>query len=747
MQSNIVNLNILEQVKYVVKNFGYDFDKLIEIEHDAGLGNGGLGRLAACFLDSMATLELPCYGYGIRYEFGIFNQIIKDGFQVEEPEFWLNFGYPWELERPEYSQQINFFGEINRTHDEFGNHICEWNNTKKVMAVPYDIPIIGYGNNTVNSLRLWAARSSNQFDLKIFNHGDYIKAVEDKNYSENISRVLYPNDNIYEGKELRLKQQYFFVSATLQDIIRRYKKSYDNFDKFPKKTAIQLNDTHPSIAIPELMRLLVDVNKLPWEKAWDITVNTFGFTNHTVLPEALEKWPMALFQKLLPRHLQIIFEINNRFLNQIRLDFSGPGVEEKIRNVSLIEESGERYIRMANLAIVGSHSVNGVAQLHTDILKKEVFKDFNEIFPTKLNNKTNGITQRRWLLLSNPELAKAITDKIGEKWITNLYELKKLEQFVDDIDFLKQLSMIKKNNKLRLAKIIKEMNGVTVDINAIFDAQTKRLHEYKRQLLNVLHILYIYNKLKENPNLDFHPRVFIFSAKSAPGYSRAKLIIKLINNIADIINNDKTIKNKLKVVFLANYCVSLAEKIIPASDVSEQISTAGKEASGTGNMKFSLNGALTIGTLDGANIEIKNEVGDENIYICGMNAEEINSLKHSGKYNPFDYYNENPDLKRVIDMMKNGELANGDSGLFRPLYDSIMFGVDGGPADQYFLLADFNSYVKAQEQISTDYKNQVKWQTMVLKNIANMGFFSSDRAIKEYADEIWGIKPITVTLQ
>ena len=744
--SNIINLGILDQAKYVVKNFGYDFDKLIDCESDAGLGNGGLGRLAACYLDSMATLGLPCYGYGIRYEFGIFNQVIKDGYQVEEPEHWLQNGYPWEIERPEYSQTVNFFGDVARTKDEFGNTKFIWQNTKQVIALPYDIPIIGYGNNTVNTLRLWAASSSNIFDLKIFNHGDYIKAVEDKNYSENISRVLYPNDNIYEGKELRLKQQYFFVSATLQDIIRRYLKSYDNFDRFPDKVAIQLNDTHPTLAIPELMRVFLDEYNMPWEKAWNITTKTFGFTNHTVLPEALEKWPLSLIQNLLPRHMQIILELNNVFLSKVRLDFSGPGVEDRVRRVSLIEEGHEKYVRMANLAIIGSHSVNGVAALHSDILKKEVFRDFNEIYPDKLNNKTNGITQRRWLLLANPELSKIITERIGNKWVTDLYELKKLEQFVDDNDFLMALHAIKKNNKIKLAKIIKEINNVNVDVNSIFDTQAKRLHEYKRQLLNVIHILYLYNKLRDNPNYQMLPRTFIFSAKSAPGYIRAKLIIKLINNIADMINSDKRVNSKIRVVFLPNYRVSLAEKIIPATDVSEQISTAGKEASGTGNMKFALNGALTIGTLDGANIEIKDEVGDDNIYIFGLKADEVVKLRDSGMYSPREYCDKNLELRRVIEMIKSGELAGGDSGLFRPIYDSIMHGVDGGSPDQYFLLADFKDYADTHSRINADFADVYKWNKMVLRNIANMGFFSSDRAIKEYAEQIWKIKPETVTL-
>lgn len=742
--NNIINLNIIDDVKYIIKNLGLDFDHLINLEPDAGLGNGGLGRLAACFLDSMATLELPGYGYGIRYEFGIFNQKIVDGFQVEEPDEWLKFGYPWEIERPEYAINVQFNGEVVPIKDEFGKVHFKWQNTKDMLAVPHDIPIIGYNNNTVNTLRLWAARASNQFDLKIFNHGDYVKAVEDKNYSENISKVLYPNDNIYEGKELRFKQQYFFVSATLKDIIRRYRKSYDHFDKFPEKVAIQLNDTHPTLAIPELMRLLIDEYNVDWNKAWDITTKTFGFTNHTVLPEALEKWSVGLFQKILPRHLQLIFDINSRFLNTVRLSF--PNDEERIRQMSLIEEGGDKQVRMAHLAIVGSHSVNGVAKLHTDILKSKVFKNFYELYPDRFNNKTNGITQRRWLLLSNPELARLITDNIGSNWIVNLYELKKLEKFYDDKDFLSELHNIKKSNKINLAKYIKEHNNIDVNPNSIFDSQVKRLHEYKRQLLNILHILILYNKIKDNPNIDIFPRTFIFSAKSAPGYFRAKLIIKLINNIANIINNDKSIQDKLKIVFLENYGVSLAEKIMPATDISEQISTAGTEASGTGNMKFALNGAVIIGTLDGANIEIKQEVGVENIYIFGLTAEEVESLKIKAQYNPWDYYNKYSEIKRVIDMLKSGELANNDISLFKPLYDSLMYGVDGNPADQYFLLVDLIDYINTHKKIDLDFRDKIKWQKMALKNIANVGFFSSDRAIKEYADEIWNVKPISIIL-
>lgn len=742
--NNIINLNVLEEIKHTVSNLGYDLDKLINMENDAGLGNGGLGRLAACFLDSMATLGLPGYGYGIRYEFGIFNQLIQNGYQVEEPDEWLKFGYPWEVERPEFAVPVQFYGDVETYTDEFGKIKYKWVNTSDVLALPYDIPILGYGNNTVNTLRLWSAKASHQFDLKIFNHGDYVRAVEDKNHSESISKVLYPNDNIYEGKELRFKQQYFFVSATLRDVIRRYLKSYDHFDKFPDKVAIQLNDTHPTLAIPELMRILVDEEQLEWEKAWDITTKTFAFTNHTVLPEALETWPIGLFQKVLPRHQQIVFAINSKFLNKIRVTF--PNDEEKVKRLSVIEEGPEKQVKMANLAIIGSHSVNGVAALHTDIIKKYVFKDFHELYPEKFNNKTNGITQRRWLLLANPELSRAITDKIGDAWKTDLFELKKLEQFVNDDDFLIKLHKIKKKNKKILAKIIKEKNNIDINVNSIFDSQIKRLHEYKRQLLNVLHILLLYNRIKETKNFDIQPRTFIFSGKSAPGYYRAKLIIKLINSVAEKVNNDESIKDLIKVVFLSNYGVSLAEKIIPATDVSEQISTAGKEASGTGNMKFALNGALTIGTLDGANIEIMNEVGEDNIYIFGLKVEEIDAMVSKGENKAYEIYNSNEKIKEVVDMLVSGELSNGDKYLFKPLYDSLVYGVDGQSADEYFLLSDIIDYAKTQDRIDKDYKDKLEWQKKALYNIANMGFFSSDRTIKEYNEDIWNVDPIDITL-
>jgi len=742
--NNILNLKIIDEVKYIVKKTGCDFSKLIELEPDAGLGNGGLGRLSACFLDSMATMELPGYGYGLRYEFGIFRQVIRDGFQVEEPEEWLKYTYPWEVERPEYTQTVEFGGEVITETDEFGRPRFRWINTQKILAVPFDIPIIGYGTNTVNTLRLWSAKASNQFDLHIFQHGDYIKAVEDKNISENISKVLYPNDNIYEGKELRFKQEYFFVSATLQDIIRRYLKTFETFDKFPEKVAIHLNDTHPALSICELMRLLLDVYNLKWEKAWEITVKTFSFTNHTVLPEALEKWPISLFQKLLPRHLQIVYEINRRFLMDVSRKY--PGDIAKARWVSIVEDGADKQVKMANLAIISSHKVNGVSKLHTKILKNDIFKDFHEMYPEKFLNITNGISQRRWLLVANHYLSDLIIEKIGDGWVRNLNELKKLEQFIEDEDFLISLYKVKEANKKNLSNYIKEKTAISVDPQSIFDAQIKRMHEYKRQLLNILHIIHLYHKLKENPNMDFHPRTFVFAGKSAPGYFMAKLIIRLINGVAEVINTDKQINEKLKVVFLADYNVSLAEKIIPASDVNEQISTAGWEASGTGNMKFSLNGSIIVGTLDGANIEIMEKVGRENIYIFGLTAEEILEMTKNMSYNPFDYYNKDPEIKAVVDSLVSGLFSRGDKGLFKPIYQNLLFGYEGSAPDRYFHLADFRSYAETHKKVDKDFRDKLAWQKKALKNIANTGYFSSDRAIQEYSEKIWNVKPIKVKI-
>lgn len=734
----IMNLGLNGSIARAMNELGYNLEELEEIEFDAGLGNGGLGRLAACFMDSMATLELPAYGYGIRYEYGIFLQRIGDGYQVEAPDHWLAYGNPWEIERPEFLFTVKFYGNVNQYVDENGVFRNDWVDTKEVMAMAYDTPIPGYGNNTVNNMRLWSAKSTSEFDFDYFNHGDYAGAVSDKAHSEIISKVLYPSDNISQGKELRLKQEYFFVSATLQDIIRRYKKNHpEGFDKVPDKVAIQLNDTHPAVAIPELMRILVDIERIDWEKAWDITVKVFGYTNHTILPEALEKWSVGLFGYVLPRHLQIIYEINHRFLEDVRKIYQGDN--DRLIRMSIIEEDSEKRVRMANLAIIGSHSVNGVSALHTEILKNEIFKDFYEMWPGRFNSKTNGITQRRWLKLCNPGLSKLISKYIGEGWDKDLFELKKLIPLADDKVFQKEWQEVKRKNKERLAKYIKRKNNIEANVDSLFDCHVKRFHEYKRQLLNVLHVITLYNRIKANPNSDFVPRTVIFAGKAAPSYYMAKLIIKLINSVADVANNDRDIGDRLKVVFLANYCVSNAEKITPGADLSEQISTAGTEASGTGNMKFALNGALTIGTLDGANIEIKEEVGDENIFIFGLKAEEIRDLRRSG-YNPRYYYNSNPELKLAIDMIANGFFSGSQPQLFKPITDSLL------DYDYYMLLADFASYVRCQEEVSEVYKDREKWTKMSILNAANMGKFSSDRTIKEYADEVWNIKPVHIEM-
>lgn len=734
----IMNLDLKGSSAEAMYELGYNLEELEEIEFDAGLGNGGLGRLAACFMDSMATLGLPAYGYGIRYEHGIFFQRISDGYQIEAPDNWLSYGNPWETERPEYLSTVKFYGKINQYVDENGILRNDWVDTKEVMAMAYDTPIPGYGNNTVNNMRLWSAKSTSEFDFDYFNHGDYERAVSDKVRSEIISKVLYPSDNTSHGKELRLKQEYFLVSATLQDIIRRYKKNHpEGFDRFPDKVAIQLNDTHPAVAIPELMRILVDIERIGWEKAWDIAVKTFGYTNHTILPEALEKWSVGLFGYVLPRHLQIIYEINHRFLEDVRKIYQGDN--DTLRRMSIIEEDGEESVRMANLAIIGSHSVNGVSALHTEILKNEIFKDFYEMWPERFNSKTNGVTQRRWLRLCNPGLSKLISKYIGEGWGKDLFELKKLIPLADDKVFQKEWQEVKRKNKELLAKYIKRKNNIETNVNSLFDCQVKRFHEYKRQLLNVLHVITLYNRIKANPNSDFVPRTVIFAGKAAPSYYMAKLIIKLINSVADVVNNDRDVGDKLKVVFLANYCVSNAEKIMPGADLSEQISTAGTEASGTGNMKFALNGALTIGTLDGANIEIKEEVGDENVFIFGLKAEEIKNLRRSG-YNPRYYYNSNSELKKAIDMITNGFFSGSEPQLFNTITDSLL------NSDYYMLLADFVSYVKCQEGVSEIYKDQEKWTKMSILNVANMGKFSSDRTVKEYADEVWNVKPVHIRI-
>jgi glycogen phosphorylase len=710
---------------------GYDLESIIDVEHDMGLGNGGLGRLAACFLDSMATLELPAFGYGIRYEYGIFEQDILNGYQIEKPDNWLHYGSPWEIIRPEYTYNIKFYGNIETYQDDNNRTIYKWSHTRDVMAVAYDVPIPGYDNHTCNNLRLWEAKATHDFDFSSFNEGDYIKAVENKYETENISKVLYPNDNTVAGKELRLKQQYFFVSASLQDIIRRYKVNHKDFSRFAEKNTLQLNDTHPAIAIPELMRILIDQEGLIWDEAWAITTNTFAYTNHTVLSEALERWSVALFENLLPRHLIIIYEINARFLSKIRMQYHND--IERLRRMSIIEEGYDKKIRMSHLAIVGSFSVNGVAALHTEIIKAKVFPDFYNWQPYKFNNKTNGITQRRWLKKANPALSQVISDKIGEGWITDLYKLRELEQFIDDDEFLDSMTEAKKKNKVKLISFIEKNYNIIVNPDSIFDTQIKRIHEYKRQLLNVLHIVALYNRIKDNPESDFVPRTMIFGGKSAPGYHTAKTIIKLIHSIANTINNDPDVGDKLKVVFIKNYSVTLAELIIPASDLSEQISTAGYEASGTGNMKFQLNGALTIGTLDGANIEMMEEMGRENMYIFGLDSDEVANIHNNG-YNPNHYYENNLEIRGVIDLIKSNYFNDLEPGIFDDLMNLL---TQGG--DKYCLLADFESYSKAQDFAAQEYRDQKLWTKKALLNVARAGKFSSDRTIRQYAEEIWKI--------
>lgn len=739
MLSNaLINLGIYENARKAMAALGCDIEALKEIEFDAGLGNGGLGRLAACFMDSMATLGIPAYGYGIRYEYGIFFQRIRNGFQVETPDNWLRYGNPWEIERPEHLYPVKFYGRVHQYIDRHGNFRCDWVDTQDVMAMAYDTPIPGYRNNTANNLRLWSAKSTREFNLDYFNHGDYERAVADKAHSETISMVLYPNDNVFEGRELRLKQEYFFVSATLQDIVRRFRKTNPKgFERFPEEVAIQLNDTHPTIAIPELMRLLVDEERVGWDEAWDVTVRSFGYTNHTIMGEALEKWPVNLMECVLPRHLQIIYEINRRFLDRVRsLHISDNDL--KVQNLSLFEEGTEKRVRMANLAIVGSHSVNGVSEIHTGLLQSELFRDFFELWPERFNNKTNGITQRRWLKACNPELAELITGHIGDGWITDLTELEKLVPLADDEELQKAWLEVKLKNKKRLAEFIRHRNHVTVNPSVLFDCQVKRFHEYKRQLLNTLHIVHLYNRIKTSGNPMSRPQVFVFAGKAAPGYWTAKLIIKLINSIADKVNHDQDVKDRMKVVFLANYDVTLAERIIPAADLSEQISTAGTEASGTGNMKFALNGALTIGTLDGANVEILREVGKKNFFSFGLTTKQIGFLRISG-YNPWEYYEGNPHLKGVIDLISSGYFSPDEPSLFKPLVDSLLHG-----GDPYFVLADFADYLRCQEEVMKTYRNRKKWSRMSILNVARMGRFSSDRTIQGYAREIWGVKPVFI---
>ena len=730
----LINLKLEGAVSQALSELGFDPEELIGIEPDAGLGNGGLGRLAACFLDSMATLQLPATGYGIRYDYGIFEQAIVDGFQKEKPDDWARDGYPWELHRPEYTFPVHFYGQTKQWRDPDGNLRLSWEGSEIVKAVAYDIPVPGYGNRTVNTLRLWSARASEGFDLKEFNAGEYLSAVEEKVRCENISKVLYPKDDIPPGKELRLKQEYFFVSATLQDIFRRFKVTERAFSVFPDRAAIQLNDTHPAIAIPELMRLLMDAEGLGWDEAWDITVKTFGYTNHTIMPEALETWPVSLMERLLPRHMQIIYEINSRFLEA--LSPGSPVDPAKLQRMSIIQEQPERAVRMAHLSIVGSHSVNGVAAIHTEILKENLFRDFYALWPERFNNKTNGITQRRWLKLCNPRLSDLITEHIGEKWITQLDELQRLVPLAEDARFRKDFREIKRQNKRQLVEHIHKTLGLSVPEDSLFDCQIKRIHEYKRQLLNAFHVITQYNRLKADPKLSITPRTFLFAGKAAPGYAMAKLVIRLIHAIGEKVNADPAMQDQLRVVFLPNYSVSLAQKLIPAAELSEQLSTAGYEASGTGNMKFALNGALTIGTLDGATVEIREEVGEDNIFIFGLTKEEV-SLRRSQGYKPWDLYFATPELKQVIDQLGEGFFSPGQPDLFRPIIRLLL---DGG--DRYMLLADYQAYLDCQDEVSRAYRRPDEWTRKAILNTARVGKFSSDRTIDQYAREIWGVTPV-----
>ncbi|HPC19556.1 MAG TPA: glycogen/starch/alpha-glucan phosphorylase [Kiritimatiellia bacterium] len=735
MGNNVINLQLDDTVRQAMQELGLSWDFLRDIERDAGLGNGGLGRLAACFLDSLATLQLPGYGYGVRYDYGIFRQKIRDGYQVEEPDNWLRFGNPWEIERPESQFEVHFGGRvvIEGKNDRLR---ARWVDYETVLGIPYDNPIPGYGNNTVNNLRLWEAKSTEDFNLTFFNTGDYMKAYEAKTLTENITKVLYPNDNIEQGRELRFKQQYFFIACSLHDIVRRFKADGSEIHTFPDKVAIQLNDTHPALAIAELMRILLDDEQLDWDDAWSIVTRTFGYTNHTLMPEALERWPVALFESILPRHLQIIYEINRRLLREIATRC--PGDNDRIVRMSLIQEAPFREVRMAYLAVIGSHSVNGVAELHSKLLQSTLFKDFYELWPERFNNKTNGITPRRWLLKANPGLADLITDKIGDAWITDLTQLKRLEAFAGDRDFQQRVMAVKHNNKVRLAELIRREMGVKINVDSMFDVQIKRLHEYKRQMLNALDIMHQYFELKSNPQAKFTPRTYIFAAKAAPGYYLAKLIIKLINDISEVVNHDPAMKDRLNVVFLPDYRVSLAERIIPAADLSEQISTAGTEASGTGNMKFQLNGALTVGTLDGANVEIRQEVGPENFFLFGKTVEEVEATRRAG-YNPWDVYHANPAIRRVLDAIKNNFFNLDQPGLYQPIWDALLT-----HGDYYLVLDEFDAYVECQAKIAQVFEDQARWARMCIMNIANSGKFSTDRTIAEYARDIWNIHPCPI---
>ena len=738
--NNLINMTAYKEVKEALEEMGIDLNVIEDQEPDPALGNGGLGRLAACFLDSLATLGYASYGCGIRYRYGMFKQKIRDGYQVEAPDNWLKDGNPFELRRPEYAKEVRFGGNIRVEYDETGKTHFVQENYESVMAIPYDYPIVGYGNHIVNTLRIWDAEAIVDFQLDSFDRGDYHKAVEQENLAKNIVEVLYPNDNHIAGKELRLKQQYFFVSASIQAAITKFKKKHGDISKLPEKVTFQMNDTHPTVAVAELMRILLDEENLGWNEAWDITTKCCAYTNHTIMAEALEKWPIDLFSRLLPRIYQIIQEIDRRFIAQVRAQY--PGNEEKVKKMAILMDG---QVKMAHLAIVAGYSVNGVAKLHTEILKNQELKDFYQMMPEKFNNKTNGITQRRFLMHANPLLADWVTEKLGTKeWITDLSKMSGLKEWLDDEEALKEFMTIKFKNKERLAAYIKEHNGVEVDPRSIFDVQVKRLHEYKRQLLNILHVMYLYNQIKEHPEMSFYPKTYIFGAKASAGYIRAKEIIKLINSAADVINNDRSINGKLKVVFIEDYRVSNAELIFAAADISEQISTASKEASGTGNMKFMMNGAPTLGTMDGANVEIVDEVGIDNAFIFGLSADEVINYEQNGGYNPYDIYNNDPDIHRVVDQLVDGTYSNGDTEMYRDLYNSLLNNQGGSRADMYFILKDFRSYADAQARAMEAYKDKEKWAKMALKNTACCGKFSADRTIQEYVDDIWHLDHVVI---
>ncbi len=738
LANNLINIGLLEQFEKAVTESGLSLDEMIEQEEEPGLGNGGLGRLAACYLDSLATLSIPAIGYGIRYEFGIFDQLIRDGWQVEVTDKWLRLGNPWEICRPESAVHVKLRGHTEQHVDQNGRFWVKWVPGHVLNAVPYDTAVPGYKTNTANNLRLWKAESRESFDFQAFNAGDYLGAVNDKVYSENVSKVLYPNDDTFQGKQLRLEQQYFFVSASLQDAIKNLFRSGGKITQFHERFAFQLNDTHPSIAIAELMRLLVDEYEVEWNQAWDITQKTFGYTNHTLMPEALERWSVPLFTSVLPRHYELILEINSRFLNEVRKRF--PGDDDLISRVSLIDEHGPRFVRMAHLACVGSHAINGVARLHSELLKQDVLKDFFKISPEKFGNVTNGVTPRRFMLLANPDLSKLITEKIGDSWLKNLSDLKKLEPFANDKQFLAKWREVKLHQKEKLAAYVKKHTGVEVDPKSMFDMQVKRIHEYKRQHLNALHIVTLYNRIKKNPSIKITPRTFLFAGKAAPGYVTAKMMIKLITSIGDVVNNDKDVAGRIKVAFIPDFTVRLGQKIYPACDLSEQISTAGKEASGTGNMKFALNGALTIGTLDGANVEMLEEIGDENFFLFGLTAQQVADMKAEG-YHPRDYYNNNAELREALDAISSGVFSDHNRALFSMVVENLL------NRDDYMLLADYQSYIDCQEKVSQEFLNEESWAKKSVLNVARMGKFSSDRSIADYLRDIWKVEPVNVKVE